>query len=163
MGWFTKPKDPMASRQEALEREIAQLQRRIADLSTQPLPPPRPASRQPAPVVPASPHATSQAVPSRNTPTPAPRPSAGIPTGLESGAPPDRYNLVEAWGRLKSRLGARPRQPSGLVNLMAAGSVHGLRPLRYERKIARRRFILSLSFLLLVLYGIARVVFRDGF
>ena len=163
MGWFTKPKDPMASRQEALEREIAQLQRRIADLSTQPLPPLRPASRQPTPVVPATPQATSQPLSARSAPIPAPRPSVGAPTGAETGAPPDRYNLVEAWGRLKSRLGARPRQPSGLVNLMAAGSVHGLRPLRYERKIARRRFILSLSFLLLVLYGIARVVFRDGF
>jgi len=42
---------------------------------------------------------------------------------------------------------------------MAAGSVHGLRPIRYERKIARRRFLLSLSLLLLLLYGIAREVF----
>ena len=81
--------------------------------------------------------------------------------GPRSGAsvPADRFNLVEAWQRWMQRLGGQPRRPSGLVHLMAAGSVHGLRPLRYERKIARRRFVLSLSLLLLLLYGIAREVF----
>jgi len=153
VGWFSKPKDPMTARQERLEREIAQLQRRIADLSTQPLPPVRPSVRPPSP---------TPAQSSRPVPTPAPRPSSGIPAVAEHGAPHTRYNLAEALARLKARFGGRPRPPSGLVNLMAAGSVHGLQPLRYERKIARRRFILSLSFLLLVLYGIARVIFRDG-
>ncbi len=73
--------------------------------------------------------------------------------------PADRFNLVEVWQRWMQRLGGHPRRPSGLVHLMAAGSVHGLRPLRYERKIARRRFLLSLGLLLLLLYGIAREVF----
>jgi len=155
VGWFSKTKDPMSSRQEQLEREIAQLQRKIADLSTQPPPPARPVQR-PVPG-PSGPVSTARPVA-----IPAPRPSSGIPSAPDGAAPPNRYNLVEALARWKARLGGRPRSPSGLVTLMAAGSVHGLRPLRYERKIARRRFILSLSFLLLVLYGIARVVFRDG-
>ena len=171
MGLFGKTKDPMASREEALEREIAQLQRKIADLSTRPLPAPKPAPARPA-SVPSVPAASSPFVAPTSSqpvsrlpsaPIPAPRPAVGAPIPMEGAVPPHRYNLAEAWDRLKSRLAGRPRPPSGLVNLMAAGSVHGLRPLRYERKIARRRFLLSLSFLLLVLYGIARVIFRDGF
>lgn len=157
MGWFGKPKDPMSARQAELDREIQAIQRRISDLAARPLPqaqrqPPRPRESGPS----------HPAAPQRPSPSPAPAPFS-IPGprtgGLGSQAPSDRFNLVEAWQRLVQRLGFHPRRPSGLVHLMAAGSVHGLRPLRYERKIARRRFLLSLSLLLLLLYGIAREVF----
>ena len=82
---------------------------------------------------------------------PAPRPGeASIPDAPQ--IPPGRFNLVEAWHRFVERLAGRPRSASGLVTLMAAGSVHGLRPLRYERKIARRRFLLSLGLLLHLIF-----------
>jgi hypothetical protein len=148
VGWFTKPKDPIDARQAELDREIAEIQKRIADLSTQPLPPARPVARGPV------------ADPGPVRPMPAPRPGEAAISDAPH-VPPGRFNLVEAWHRFVERLAGRPRSASGLVTLMAAGSVHGLRPLRYERKIARRRFLLSLGFLLLVLYGIARAVFRN--
>ena len=152
MGWFTKSKDPMSARQAELDREIQAIQRRISDLAARPLPQAgsrplrQPEARFPIP-----------AVPERPTPAPAPMSVAGPRPGAP--VPADRFNLVEAWQRWMQRLGIEPRRPSGLVHLMAAGSVHGLRPLRYERRIARRRFLLSLSLLLLLLYGIAREVF----
>ncbi len=152
MGWFTKAKDPMSARQAELDREIQAIQRRISDLSARPLPearpqPPRARDTRPAFETPS------------DRPTPAPTPiSVSSPRSGHS-VPTDRFNLVEVWQRWMQRWGGQPRRPSGLVNLMAAGSVHGLRPLRYERKIARRRFLLSLGLLLLLLYGIAREVF----
>ena len=156
MGWFSKTNDPMQARQRTLEREISRLQKRITYLSAQPPPQVKLNQRQPSPSV-------RGVLADRPIPTPAPRPSS-LPSGgfHSSSAPLDRYNLVEAWARWKTKFGPRPRTPSGLVTLMAAGSVHGLRPLRYERKIARRRFLLSLSFLLLILYGIARIMFRNS-
>lgn len=146
----------MQARQKSLEREISRLQKRITHLSAQPPPQAQLNRRQHSPSV-------RGALTDRPIPTPAPRPSSVPSGGLNSSsAPLDRYNLVEAWARWKIKFGPRPRTPSGLVTLMAAGSVHGLRPLRYERKIARRRLLLSLSFLLLILYGIARIMFRNG-
>jgi hypothetical protein len=47
------------------------------------------------------------------------------------------------------------------VNLLAAGSVQGLRPLRYEKRVARRRFILLVIALTLVLLGIVSVFVRN--
>jgi len=164
MGWFTRPKDPMSARQAELDREIQAIQRRISDLSARPLPqarpkPSAPPSVRPAPQNLATPGSWQNFESSAARPTPAPAPVsvAGPRTG--PAVPADRFNLVEVWQRWMQRLGGQPRRPSGLVNLMAAGSVHGLRPLRYERKIARRRFLLSLGLLLLLLYGIAREVF----
>lgn len=164
MGWFTKPKDPMSARQAELDREIQAIQRRISDLSARPLPqarptPPPSSSSRSAPSIQStsSSWSTFEASSVRPTPAPAPISVAGPRTG--PAVPADRFNLVEVWQRWMQRLGGQPRRPSGLVNLMAAGSVHGLRPLRYERKIARRRFLLSLGLLLLLLYGIAREVF----
>ncbi len=154
----------MSARQAELDREIQAIQRRISDLSARPLPqarpkPSAPPSVRPAPQNLATPGSWQNFESSAARPTPAPAPVsvAGPRTG--PAVPADRFNLVEVWQRWMQRLGGQPRRPSGLVNLMAAGSVHGLRPLRYERKIARRRFLLSLGLLLLLLYGIAREVF----
>ena len=150
----------MSARQAELDREIQAIQRRISDLSARPLPQARlKPSVRPAPQNLATPGSWQNFESSAARPTPAPAPVsvAGPRTG--PAVPADRFNLVEVWQRWMQRLGGQPRRPSGLVNLMAAGSVHGLRPLRYERKIARRRFLLSLGLLLLLLYGIAREVF----
>jgi hypothetical protein len=154
MGWFTKPKDPMSARQAELDREIEAIQRRISDLAARPLPQAGARSLRS--------RESRVAVPvAADRPTPSPAPVPMSVAGPRAGAtvPADRFNLVEAWQRWMQRLGIEPRRPSGLVHLMAAGSVHGLRPLRYERRIARRRFLFSLSLLLLLLYGIAREVF----
>lgn len=167
MGWLRKPKDPMAARQAELDREIQVIQRRISDLAARPLPQPVPqpprATQWPDGGAMASSDRSSAPSPAPYlAPQPAPAPlSVPLQRAAASGpgAPADRFNLVEAWQRWVHRLGFQPRRPSGLVHLMAAGSVHGLRPLRYERKIARRRFLLSLGLLLLILYGIAREVF----
>ena len=42
-----------------------------------------------------------------------------------------------------------------LVNYLAAGGIQGLRPLRYEKRVARNRFIVLAVIICVVLLGIA--------
>ncbi len=39
------------------------------------------------------------------------------------------------------------------MNYLAAGGIQGLRPLRYEKRVARNRFIFFVTILTLVLLG----------
>ena len=48
-----------------------------------------------------------------------------------------------------------------LVNYLAAGGVHGLRPMRYEKRVARNRFILLVVVLFLILLGVISVFVRN--
>jgi cell division protein FtsB len=48
-----------------------------------------------------------------------------------------------------------------LVNYLAAGGVHGLRPLRKEKRVARNRFILFSVLLFVVLFGTLWWYFRN--
>jgi len=48
-----------------------------------------------------------------------------------------------------------------LVNYLAAGGVHGLRPLRKEKRVARNRFILFSALLFVVLFGTLWWYFRN--
>jgi uncharacterized protein involved in exopolysaccharide biosynthesis len=40
------------------------------------------------------------------------------------------------------------------VNYLAAGGIQGLRPMRYEKRVARNRFVVLVVFLFLMLLGI---------
>jgi hypothetical protein len=46
------------------------------------------------------------------------------------------------------------------VNYLAAGSIQGLRPLRYEKRVARNRFIVLAVILLLALWGLIAIFFN---
>lgn len=48
-----------------------------------------------------------------------------------------------------------------LVNYLAAGSIHGLRPLRFEKRIARRRFFGLCAFFLAILWGLIYFYLRN--
>ena len=47
-----------------------------------------------------------------------------------------------------------------LVNYLAAGSIQGLRPLRYEKRVARNRVIALTVILVAVLGGILKILLR---
>ena len=49
---------------------------------------------------------------------------------------------------------ARSHGNPRLVNYLAAGGVHGLRPLRYEKRVARNRFIALVIILFVILLGV---------
>ncbi len=53
-----------------------------------------------------------------------------------------------------------PANPK-LLNLLAAGNIQGLRPLRYEKRVERNRFIFLVAIFLLMLWGIIDFFIRN--
>lgn len=71
-----------------------------------------------------------------------------------------KYDLPALIGRLRRQFNRPEAGNSRLVTYLAAGGVRGLQPLRYEKRIARRRFIALVVFLLVVLFGIFYTFFH---
>src|SRR5688572_2611755 len=61
---------------------------------------------------------------------------------------------LSVWERVKNNFRSPPTSNPKLVNYLAAGSIQGLRPLRYEKRVARNRFLLFAIALALVLWGL---------
>ena len=71
-----------------------------------------------------------------------------------------KYDLAGAWRRFQSNFHGPPASNPKLINYLAAGSIQGLRPLRYEKRVARNR-VLALAFLLaMVLWGLIAIFWR---
>ena len=60
-------------------------------------------------------------------------------------------SIIRRWWR--QLRGSQASNPT-LVRYLAAGNVQGLRPLRYEKRVARNRFLVLLALFLLVIYGL---------
>ena len=65
-----------------------------------------------------------------------------------------KYDLPALINRLRRQFSRPESGNPRLVTYLAAGGVRGLRPLRYEKRVARYRFILLVAFLFVVLYVI---------
>jgi cell division protein FtsB len=170
MGWFTKKADPISDRARALNDEIAALEEQIkrldAQLSAAP-PPPKLRST-------AMPHGAATVVhqptaPTVNSSAAAPQEPIFENVGqdrLKSRAEPDtlpehfnelgirKYDLAAVLRRAKNHLRGPPTANPRLVNYLAAGSIQGLRPMRYEKRVARNRFLTSAIVLFFFLVGI---------
>ena len=158
--------DPISERERALNEQIVSLEAEIKKLDTQ-------LQRTPTITTPklrstAIPHGTT--VSRKAEPPPPPKPAASEPVFEEikplkpstETAPSDRFNelgvrkydlpalLHKIRDQFKRPTTSNPR----LVNYLAAGGVHGLRPLRYEKRVARNRFILLTVVLFFLLLGI---------
>jgi len=95
----------------------------------------------------------SNPVPVPHTPAKVPPDARINPHGIR------KFDLASVWQRfIQSFKGPAPTNPR-MVHYLAAGSVHGLRPLRYEKRVARNRFIGLFLLLVLILFGLARVYF----
>ena len=166
---FRKKGDPISARARALKAEIAALDSEIKRMHTQ---------LGPAPAQPRFRSTTRAHQPSGATAVP-PGNRAGEPIFEEVDhqliqTPADgettpahfndlgvrKYDLVAAWKRLQNHFRSPPASNPKLINYLAAGSIHGLRPLRYEKRVARNRFIAAAVVLLLVLWGILGVFLR---
>lgn len=171
MGWFKKKAYPLSDRARALNAEIASLEARIKRLSSH-----LEVQSQ------AQPRLRSTAVPHGPTvvnPPSAP-PPAGVPLepafedmaqnrpekATEIATTPEHYNelgmrkydLLAAWRRLRNHFRGPPSPHPQLVNYLAAGSLQGLRPLRYEKRVARNRFMVLVLFLFLFLWGLFAIL-----
>lgn len=185
MGWRKKQEaaDPFEARSKALADQIRKLEKQIQDLAESPAPPPpkqttnQPLTPVPAPAAKPQPPAAfkpSQPTTSRHAPasTPLPKPPPPAPPTTAIGSPQGdtrvnphgvrKFDLAALWSRLQNHFRGPNANNPRMVQYLAAGSVHGLRPLRYERRVARNRFIGLFVLLVLILFGLAKVYFPSG-
>jgi hypothetical protein len=157
MSWFEpkKPVDPLAARERQLEAELARLQGELARLErAEVVPVTAPPEKPVAPVGGSRPFA--EPVQPESLP-----PSAPLPPGQLNEFGVRKYDLRHAWHRLTDHLRGPTSNNPRMAKMLAAGSIHGLRPLRYERRVARNRFIALFVILLLILWGLGYTYIRD--
>jgi len=68
-----------------------------------------------------------------------------------------KYDMASAWKRVKTHFQGPVASNPKLVHYLSAGSIQGLRPMRYEKRVARNRFIVLAVFLVLALWGIIAI------
>jgi hypothetical protein len=175
MAWFRKKPDPISDRARALNEEIAKLESQIQQLDSR-------LQRDQS-----QPRLRSTALPHNSTldhtaPAPAPPPAPAHHEPIfeemghkllegpnEAGNTPEHYNELGVrkydFPALLRRVRSHFRGPSTtnpkLVSYLAAGGIQGLRPLRYEKRVARNRFIFFVIILFLALLG-TLLVFLKG-
>ncbi len=172
MAFFKKKPDPISDRSQVLMAEIAALEAQIKELSAQ-------SEQAPEPL-----RIRSTAVPHGVAALPATEPSAPrasvrdpifepidqrkIAGGLDHEGTPEHYNdlgvrkydLASAWRRVRNHFHGPSTHNPKLVSYLAAGTINGLRPLRYEKRVARNRFLGVFLLLVLVLLGFVSVFVR---
>jgi hypothetical protein len=158
MAIFKKKADPLSERSRALAAEIASLEDQIKQLDTRlQQSPARPRLRStarphspgvsPAPVrEPVFEQVDHERVKSQAPPPPAPAHLTEL--GVR------KFDLAGAWKRLQNHFHGPPANNSKLVNYLAAGSIQGLRPMRYEKRVARNRVLLLAGILFALLWCI---------
>jgi hypothetical protein len=163
MGLFKKNPDPITDRSRELNAKISALESKIKKLSEElePAPGPRlrstayPAggtdSTQPGAATPRSSEPIFEKVDQNQLKAPAEPPAAGQ-NFHELGV--RKYDLLSLWERIKKEFQGPPAANPKLVSYLAAGSIQGLRPLRYEKRVARNRCIALAVLLLLASLGI---------
>lgn len=172
MGLLKKKPDPISDRARFLNRKIAELEVEIERLSLR-------QAQVTAPPL-AHPRLRSTAVPHGPTlaPQPAPLPALSEPVFEEldqkrlkdnqEPATPSHYNelgirkydLPAAWRRFVNQFRGPPPSNPKLVNYLAAGSVQGLRPMRYEKRVARNRVLFISVILILTVLGLLTAFMR---
>ncbi len=163
MAWFRKKPDPLSDRARVLQNEIAALEAEIKTLDARlQRHPDQPKLRSTA-----APHQNSsfQAPAAR---APAPEPvfvelnQGRVKARTEAPVTPQHYNelgvrkydLPALFRRLRNHLRGPSTTNPKLVSYLAAGGIQGLRPLRYEKRVARNRFIALVVVLFLILLGL---------
>ena len=166
MGWRKQRStdDPFEARSRELADQIRKLEKQIDQLAHTPPPAPAPTrSRSPSRPVPPNPSPAPTRTPQSLPPAPAPSlPLASPTTEADGRINPQglrKFDLSSVWRRIQVHFQGPNTNNPRMVQYLAAGSVHGLRPLRYEKRVARNRFIGLFLLLVLILFGLARVYF----
>jgi hypothetical protein len=172
MGWLNKKTDPVSARARALDSQITALEQQINHLNSQ--------IGKPS----TAPRLRSTALPHGATISrhPTSAPLATVPEPIfedvnqdrlkakaENIAPPEQFNelgvrkydLAGLITRVKGQFRGPPTSNPRLVNYLAAGGVQGLRPMRYEKRVARNRLLVLVIGLLALLLGILSVFIKN--
>lgn len=172
MSLFKKKADPISDRSRTLNAEIAALEAQIKKLNSK------------VEHARSGPRLRSTAWPHGHSPQngQAPEPNVHgadpifesvdrrpVSAVAEAGATPDgpnelgtrRYGLVAIWRRWQNHFRGPTSSNAKLISYLAAGSIKGLRPLRYEKRVARNRFIALFVALVLLLLGLLYSFLRN--
>jgi hypothetical protein len=151
---FSKKKaDPISDKARTLNSQIAALESEIKKLDSQLAKPVEPQYRATPPPVakPAPPKNREPVFVEINRPKLAPHAEA---PELFNDLGVRKYDLPALLHRWQSHFRGPSTSNPRLVNYLAAGGVHGLRPLRYEKRVARNRFIWLVAIVFVVLFGL---------
>lgn len=173
MMFLKKKSDPLTDRARALTDEIAALEAQIRTLDT------RLQNQSARPRLRSTALPQSSLPPSLDAHAPAPLPAAREPifeevdvarlqAQTDSPATDAHFNELGVrkydFPALLNRIRNHFRGPAAtnpkLVSYLAAGGIQGLRPLRYEKRVARNRFIVFVIFLFVMLLGLVAAFFR---
>jgi uncharacterized small protein (DUF1192 family) len=160
-GGKTGESDPISERERALNEQISSLQDEIKRLDTQLQRTPTPKLRstaiphshtisrkaEPAPVKPPAAEPVFEEIRPLKPRTEAETPDHFNELGVR------KYDLPALWQKIRDQFRRPTTNNPRLVNYLAAGGVHGLRPLRYEKRVARNRFYFFTGILFLLLLG----------
>lgn len=172
MGWFKKKADPISDRARALNEQIAALEAQIKHLDTK-LDAGNSAPRLRSTAMPQG-AASSGHAPQPQAPA---KPSEPIFEDVDQNrlkartepvSTPEHYNelgirkydLAAFLRRVRNHFRGPSTSNPKLVNYLAAGGIQGLRPMRYEKRVARNRFLLVFIGLLLLLVGVFAIFFK---
>jgi hypothetical protein len=172
MAWFRKNSDPLSDRARALNDEIADLEAQIKKLDARLQR--NQAESQPRLRSTAIPHGETVNHESHDATEPAPLvkihdepifeevhidrledKSEPVTTPMhynELGV--RKYDLPALLRRIRDQFRGPSTTNPKLVSYLAAGGIQGLRPMRYEKRVARNRFIVLVAVLFLALLGI---------
>jgi hypothetical protein len=167
-----KKPDPINDRARALGEEIAALEAEIKRLDTQLTRAPGPKFR--STTTPQG--AISSRGPEKPAPPPPPKPepvfeevrrnplaqsAEGEASEVYNELGVRRYDLPALWNRIRNHFRGPTTSNPRLVSYLAAGGVQGLRPLRYEKRVARNRVLALTGLLLLFFLGILLLYLKE--
>jgi len=165
---FKKKPDPISARTRALGAEIAALEAEIKQLSSKAEAKTASQAKVRSTAVPGGHTKVAPHSPASSEPIFEPLDRRGGRASLEPETTSAhfndlgvrKYDLLAAWKRLHHQIRGTSAANPKLVSYLAAGSIKGLRPLRYEKRVARNRFIALSIFFLFVLWGILALIFN---
>ena len=163
MGFLDKKPDPISDKARSLAAEIAALESEIKKLDTQ-------LARTHAPKFRSTTTAAGGTIPrAAEAVVPPPAPAEPVFEDVkvkpmqarDDSASPDFYNelgvrkydLPALWKRVRNHFRGPTTSNPRLVNYLAAGGVQGLRPLRYEKRVARNRVVVLAAVFFALMLG----------
>jgi hypothetical protein len=158
MGFFKKKTDPISERSRQLTARIAELESRIQHLSHR-VEPEDPRRFRSTAYPPGTRHCNgaSNGEPvfervDQNQLKEVSEPLATSRHDDETGT--RKFNFLSWMERIKRHFRGPAAANPKLVNYLAAGNIQGLRPLRYEKRVSRNRFVALTLVLVIVLFGL---------
>lgn len=154
MALFNRNPDPLTGRSKELNAKIAALESRIKKLNHELKTEPAGMAARPSPQFQPSQPAVCEPIFEKVHQNPLETAEPVKPDGHYNDLGVRKYDLLSLLARIRKQVqGAPPANPK-LVNYLAVGSIQGLRPLRYEKRVARNRCIALAALLLLAFVGI---------